>query len=422
MLMLSMTRIMAELLGAGEPMFSIALRQLENASGNQGVDVRLTAEIISKVHHAHKSLGLDPNDTTGEELYSALLSMVEKHDHFLAKRLGADDPEDVQDILRRIRIASSNVHTPKRGWFLKHSVAKRLLKATPPKQVMKALKYRSIDSMIKREPVSELFVAIRVLESPKWQHAFLAKYSKLKPIDFETRDVEVIQFNSERWSKHTEQFVRSNRHNLTHLKELGVIALLPLPIEKMRGIAITVLPLVLHYITEIRLYSAYFKLQQVSPNFGEALVKTLTVDPKEHVNIAGQPLHWRVVNRHFGGYTQMLPEMFEPHVQLEDLEWRKAEAVLYELEPALHFWHAMDFVGSLQGGVPVSFNLMDMAASYVNHLPYEHRAIGHMRQSLWSEICQRYIAQPMLERQVLNQLDTERNKADLFMLKYSGKI
>lgn len=420
--MVSMTRIIGELLGAEEPLFSISMRQLENASGNQGVDVRLTAEIIHKAHHAHKSLGLDPHDTTGEELYAALLALIEKHDTFLARRLGADDPTNVQDVLRRIRIASSNVHMPRRGWFMKHSVAKRLLKATPPKQVMKALHYRSIDSMIKREPVAELMVAVRALESPKWQHAFLAKYKKLKPIDFETRDIEVIQFDAKRWGTSTEAFVRSNHHNLTHLKELGVIALLPLPVEKLPGITVTVFPLVLHYMNEIRLYSAYFKLQQVRPNFGEIVTETLTTDPKEHVNIAGQPLHWRVVNRHFGRYGRLLPEMFEPHVRLEDLEWRKAEAVLYELEPALHFWHDLDFVGSLYDGVPVSYNLMDMAVCYVNRLPYERRAVGHMRQSLWSEVCQRYLAQPMLERQVLRQLDDGRGSADLLMLELSATL
>jgi hypothetical protein len=417
-----MTRVLSELLGAEEPMFGIALRQLEKASGNMGVDVRLTTDIIAKAHAAHRALGLDPQDTTGRELYHALLGMVARHDDFLARRLGATDSEDVADILQRVRIASQNAHIPRKGWFLKHSVAKRLLKATPPRQVMRALHYRSVDSMIKREPVGELMIAIRVLESQKWQHAFLAKYSKLKPIDFEVRDIEVVYLNDERWCGFTEQFVRANHHNLTHLKEMGVIALLPLPIARLRGIAVTVLPLVLHYINEIRLYSAFFKLQQVNADFGDTLVETLTIDPSERINIAGQPLHWRVVHRHFGKYTEMLPEMFEPHVRLEDLEWRKAETVLYELEPALHFWHDMDYVGSLYDAQPVSFNLMDMAANYVNNLPYDRRAVGRMRQSLWSELCQRYVAQPMFERQVLRQLDADRNKADLFMLSYSDKL
>ena len=43
----------------------------------------------------------------------------------------------------------------------------------------------------------------------------------------------------------------------------------------MRGIVITVLPLLLHYFNEVRLYSSFFKLQQVKPEFGGILVDTL---------------------------------------------------------------------------------------------------------------------------------------------------
>lgn len=44
-----MSRLISELLGATEPMFSMALKQLENVSGKPSVDVKLTAEIIEKV-------------------------------------------------------------------------------------------------------------------------------------------------------------------------------------------------------------------------------------------------------------------------------------------------------------------------------------------------------------------------------------
>src|SRR5512141_2571674 len=92
MLMVSMTRVLSELLGAGEPMFSIAMQQLERSSGGYGVDVKLTADIIAKGHAGMRALGLDPRDTTGPELYGALQGMIALHDTFLVKRLGGDDP------------------------------------------------------------------------------------------------------------------------------------------------------------------------------------------------------------------------------------------------------------------------------------------------------------------------------------------
>jgi hypothetical protein len=411
-----MCRTLSEILEAKEPMFKMALRQLERATGDQSLDVRLTAEIIGKAHLKMKSLGLDPNDTTGKELYHALLELVKKHDEFLAKSVGGTDPTDVHDLLPRLKKAVENIKQPKKVWVLKHSVAKKLLKETPPKKVMKQLGYKSIDSMIKREPITEIFGALRFAEDPEWLNKFLAKYKKLCPSDFETRAIKIVVMDPKKWGSITEPFVRKKRHNLTHLKELGVILMLPMPIKHMKGVAITALPLLLHYMNEIRLYSAFFKMQQVKPNFGEILVDTLIADPDHHAVMAGNKIHWRVIQRYFGKLeNEYHPEIFEPHVQPEDLHWRKAEEVLYQMEPALHFWHDMDYVAMMKEGRPISFSLMDIAISYVNDLPYEHRAIYHMRESLWNEIFIRYLGQESLESQVLKQLDNEMIDPDMLL-------
>src|ERR1700741_593270 len=248
-----MTKVLSELLAAEEPLFGMAIKQLEQASGDTSVDVRLTAEIIGKVHMKMRALGLDPRDTTGRELYRALFNLVQQHDRFLAQRIGIEDPEDVAKLLPRIKETVEALDVPKKAWLLKHSVAKRLLKATPPKKVMKQLGYRSIDSMIKREPVGEIFCAIRFLETQQWQDKFIASYKLLKPTDFETRNIEVILLDPKKWSTPANTFVNTKRHNITHMKEIGVVLILPLPVERMPGMTITTLPLVLHYIQEIRL-------------------------------------------------------------------------------------------------------------------------------------------------------------------------
>jgi hypothetical protein len=404
--MVNMSSRISNLLNASEPLFSMAIHQLERASGNPSADVRLTAEIIGKVHMQMRALGLDPNDTTGEELYLALLNLTEIHDTFLAKRIGCDDPEDVQRLMPLILKMVQKIDTHKQTWVLKHSAAKRLLKNTPPKKVMKHLGYRSIDSMLKREPITEIFGALRFAESPEWLNAFIKKYKTLRPTDFENRRIEIIEMNHERWGSLTKEFVHKKRHNITHLKEMGLIVILPMPVERMKGITITVLPLLLHYLNEIRLYSSYFKMQQVKPDFGSILVTTLIADPSHHAVIAGNKIHWRVIQRYFGKLdNESHPEIFEPHVQPEDLHWRKAEESLYRLEPALHFWHDMDYVGHQVGHALISFNIMDLAVSYVNQLPYGRHAVYHFRESLWNELFIRYLGQKTLEDQVLKQLD-----------------
>lgn len=411
-----MCKHLGELLGADQPLFSIGIEQLERASSHPSEDVRLTAEIIGKVHQKTRELGLDPHDTTGRELYHALKDLVGKHDRFIAERLGAEDPTDVNDVLPRLKALIEQIDVPKQAWVIKHSVAKRLLKSAPPKQMMKQLHYRSVDSMLKREPIGEILGALRFTESSEWQKAFLRKYHKLTPQDFEIRDIEFFLLDVAKWGDMSEKFVRQNHHNITHLKEMGVILILPLPVSHMRAISITVLPLLLHYINEIRMYSAYFKMQQVLPTFGKIITETLATDPGNHAIMAAQSIHWRVIHRHFGKARGNHPEIFEPHVQPEDLYWRKAEDVLYRLEPALHFWRDMDFVGTLRHGELISFNLVDVAVNYVNDLAYDSQSVYHFQQSLWNEVFARYMGQPALERQVLKQLDNKIGESDASLL------
>lgn len=405
-----MSKMLSQLLGAKEPMFTMSLRQLEQASGNPSADVRLTAEIIGSIRMKTSELGLDPDDTSPRELHSALLAKIDDHNKRLVRRIGGDDPNDAVKLMPLMRRAWEKVDVDKTCWVLKKSVAKAMLKKTPPTQIMKHLGYRSIDSMIKHENLGEVYGALRFAETPEWLNKFNEQYKTLKPTDFESRKIEVIEMDIERWGDIAAPFIHKKRHNITHLKELGVILMLPITAKaNLRGIAIFTLPLLFHYLQEIRLYSAFFKLKQVEPNFGKVIVDTLIADPSSGAIMSGNKIHWRVIQRYFGKLEkEKHPEIFEPHVQPEDLHWRRAEDMLYDLDPDLGFWRDMDYVGILDTDKrPVTLNMLDVAASYVNDSPYSKRAIYHFRESLWNEIFIRYMGQKNLEEQVLAQLDND---------------
>lgn len=396
------------MLQAEEPLFTLSIRQLEAASGKPSADVRLQSEIIEKIHAGTKALGLDPLDTKGEELYRALLNKVKEHDIHLAKAIGGTNPYKVQEMLPLIKKAVEEVDIPRSCWVLKKSVAKEFLRATPPPNIMERLGYKSIDSMLKKENLAEIYGALRFAEGPEWLNKFNDHYKKLKPSDFETRDIEIVVMPADRWSDICEGFVHKKRHNITHLKELGVIIMLPMTMDELPGITMTDMPLLFHYINEIRLYSAFFKLQQVKKNFGKIIVDTLLADPGNHAVMAGSHVHWRVIQRYFGKLeNEVHPEVFEPHVQPEDLHWRRAEEILYMIDPELKFWKDMDYVGVMYDGRPVTFNLMDVSVSFANETQYGKQAIYHFRESLWNEIFVRYMGQKTLENQVLKQLDNE---------------
>lgn len=408
-----MPNTLSQLLTADEPLFSLAIKDLENASGRTGMDVRLISEIIEKTHQKAAQLGLDARDTTGEELYHALLNKIGENDQHLVRLIGGDDPEAVQTLIPLIKQAVEKLDMPKSAWTLRRSVAKRMLQDNPPKEIMKHLGYSSVESLTKRENLGEIYGALRFAESPGWLRKFNAGYKKLTASDFETRDIEIIVMDRDRWGDIAESFVKKKRHNITHLKELGVILMLPTKLEKLPGITMTALPLLLHYFNEIRLYSAFFKLQQVKPSFGKIIAETLNADVKSAAVMAGSHVHWRVIQRYYGKLeNENHPEIFEPHVQPEDLHWRRAEEILYDMDPELGFWRNLDYVGVMAGNKPVSLNLMDVSMNYCTGAAYEHRAFFHMRESLWNELFMRYMGHHALESQILQQLDNNMIKPE----------
>lgn len=404
-----MSNLLSRLLNADEPLFSLAIKQLENAAGRPSADVRLMSEIIQVSRQKIVQLGLDPHDTTGEELYYALLHKVRIHDEHLAKHIGVKNLADTEDMRRSIKNVLERSKLQRNVWVLKKSVAKRLLHQMPPEKIMKHLGYSSVESMTKRENMSEIYSALRFVESPVWLKRFNKAYKSLQPSDFENRDVEVVVLGRERWGELAKGYIAHKQYCMTHLKEMGVLALLPPDDERIIGFTIATLPMALHYINEMRLYSAFFKLHQVRPDFGKIIANTLNDDRTVAAEMAGNKIHWRVICRHFGRaeHTESdeHPEIFQPHIQPEDLYWRKAEEQLYAIDPELKFWNGLDYVGVDLSEGPISFNLLDASMNYYLAVSYQDRKVTHMRASLWNELYARYLGVSTLKRQVLSQLD-----------------
>lgn len=409
-----MSKLLRNLLAAQEPLFTQSLRQLEQLTGKPAIDAKLTAEIIEKTHGALRSLGLDSNDTTGPELFRALDERVREHNQHLAQALGTSEDSPVKTIVPKLVQAAELADIPKKAWVLKKSVAKDLLREMPPKKMMQHLGYRSLESMFKNENFAELYTALRFSEGEDWLNRYDALFEKnVLPSDFENRQIEIVIMNHDKWVDLAAQFVKKKLHNVTHVKELGVIVVVPMRQTHMRGLTLKTLPLLLHYINEIRLYSAFFKLKSTQPNFGKTIAETLIADTGTGAVVANHHIHWRVIQRYFGRNKQEPIEIFQPHVQPEDLHWRKAEAVLYKLDPELKYWQDMDYVAQLADDHdPVSFNLFDVSFAYSNGENFQHRYFYHFRESLWNELFIRYMGENQLKQQILEQLDNDMIKPE----------
>src|SRR5260221_7470683 len=226
-----MTRVLSELLGANEPMFHQGLTRLEAASGHTSADIRLSAELARATISKLKELGLDPHDTTGMELYAALQQKIKDDDAHLSgvltEKYGADDPLHVL-----IGKTLADVPLQNSCFALKLAVGKRLLSKLPPKQAMKALGYRSFDSMIRREHVLAVFAAAWLLEAAGWRKAMVDSYKKLSAADFEIRPLIIETPQSKHWQALADIVVVQKKHNIISFNEFGALVVLPLPASK----------------------------------------------------------------------------------------------------------------------------------------------------------------------------------------------
>lgn len=401
-----MTRVLSELLGAKEPAFRLGLRQLEQASGCPSEDIRLSTEILHQMQAKLRELGLDPHDTTGPELYSALQERVKQDDAAVQELLGADATET--NLMLRTQRFVETLDIPKSAFVLKGSVAKRLFKKSPPKKAMKQLGYRSVDSMLKHEPVAQLYAAAAIAESAQWQKSFYAQYKQLLPTDFEVRDVRVLAPDAKRWEAFGKVYVDKMKHNILNFRELGAVVMLPLAADTVQGAALTTLLLTIHAINDIRSVSTYLKMHQVRPDFGTIVNQIATSEPYTQASLVGERLPWKLIQRYFARTPHAYnAELFEPHVQPEDLKTEAAEDVLAKLHPRFEFWQDVAHIGLLDGGSPVSLNLTDAALNFCNKLPYEQRIVHYLRDHLWHELMLRYMHQSNLEQAVHEQLSGE---------------
>ncbi|HEX4774642.1 MAG TPA: hypothetical protein VH234_03940 [Candidatus Saccharimonadales bacterium] len=402
-----MTRFLSDSLQAPEPFFRIGLNKLEAANGHPNSDIRLSTEVMRATQAKLRRLGLDPYDTTAEELYHGLLERVKADDALLVKTLRALAATYVSaegEVVAGMIHALKELPESQRTFALKPSSFKAIIKQLPPKKAMKLLGYRSLSSFLKHESSVSILAAARLAENNHWQQRLLDQYKKLKPSDFEDRNITLLQPESVRWRQLAEQAVASDRHNLICLDELGALVFLPLPKEMPPGTVTASLGLALQELNDIRASGTYLKLCQVRPDFGQLVQTVVAEEPQLNSHLLDMSVPWQLIQRYYAGLKQFGQELNEPHLQLEDLAWHPVEKTLAKIEPSLAFWQGSAHLGLLHGGHPVSLNLLDTALSCCNQLPFERRLVHFFQRSLWQELLLGYFKPDSIEQTVLREL------------------
>ncbi len=386
-----MTRFLSTALGARQPLFGQMVSSLERSSGLPAADIQLSSEIAQVVRSKTIELGMDPDDTTADELYTALQDRLSKDETVFHEALGISDSATSEEVLSIVQKYLSK-HEKVSCYALKTATAKRLIKKRAPKAAMKKLGYRSLDSMLRHEAVAHIYAAIQMFESQAWQKTFYDQYAKLKANDFEQREIAVSLPVSKKWSGVCDEYTDENKHNILCFKDLGQVVILPLA-NGINGLALMTFLLSVHYINDIHTYASYLKLQQVNPDFGKVVQESIGSDQLIAALPNGQSVSWRVVQRYYGRTMAggAVPSSFQPHIQ---------DAV----DTRLNFWQGTQYICAVKDDQPVSFNILDIALAKCNELSFRERVVQFGREHLWSELMTRYVHKDNLEENVERQL------------------
>ncbi|MEJ0073558.1 MAG: hypothetical protein WDN27_05830 [Candidatus Saccharibacteria bacterium] len=212
---------MAQLMGAAEPQFKAQLLKLEQAAGLPGTDIRLMMEVVNGTRGKIRELGLDPHDTTGQELYEALKGRLLHDEVQVRAMLNMRAEGTPAAVLEAARNYLDKLALPFDTFVVKQSVMRTLLKKLQPKATMKKLGYRSMDSMIKHEPAAQLLAAASIIESADWQEKRVKAYQKLKASNFEVKRAVFLAPAAKQWPVIASEYTAEHKHNILTIPELG---------------------------------------------------------------------------------------------------------------------------------------------------------------------------------------------------------
>ncbi|MBI1839083.1 MAG: hypothetical protein HYR95_02215 [Candidatus Colwellbacteria bacterium] len=221
-------------------------------------------------------------------------------------------------------------------------------------------------------------------------------YSGFTAADFEERDIEVRVLGPA-WTEIAKKFVAKKHHNLSHLKEFGVIFLNPVA-ESVPGKFLRDFALFLHYFHEIDFYSKLFRKYSTEADFSEKLKSLLRGDVPDVYKISSG--EWIIVQRYLAKENIKDPRLFMPRVNPESMHWSRGESDLTlfaasSQESGLRLWHNLDWVGGLfVNGLEdvVSFDLEDNAMSLVSFMEGKEENFNyHQREAMWTKIFSEYV-------------------------------
>ncbi len=340
---------------------------------------------------------------SAESIYQALAGRLTELDVALYQYL--ERPQLLNPVTcQKLLTTALELAQPPKGFFIKPAKAIAMLEQNPPQELLNHFGYPDVRTLVEQEGLATVVGALRLIQSQEWMHNFFDRaYSDLLAGDFEERPVE-IKILDAKWLGEAGKFVEHKFHNVSHLKEWGVIFIVPLEIDTA-GEMLRVFSLLLHYLNEVPFYSGLFRRFAGRPDFATWVKSLLRGDVLNSEQIKSLSYDWLIIQRYLVKDDPQDPRLFLPHINPEALHWHKAMENLKRLKPLMaaageyfDIWHGLDWVAGQfkkdDASQLVSFNFIDLMLSVVNgneHYNY------HMKEALWNKLFIAHFGKEKLE-------------------------
>ena len=361
-----MASTLAKLLGEAEESLEKTIDKFESLSGYNSEDVRLLADMEHQTRQKIASLGLDPTDTTGEELYQALMAKLNQDLDRIA------NAQNFQKVTGRDEAAARLIQTAEicadrpSVLAIKALAVKKILKTNPPKKLMKHLHYRSLDSLLKRQNLPLVLAVAPALESDSWHKSVARSMAKLSASDFETRQVQFVALSAKQWSD-----IASPAQPITYEPFSATVVVWP----SKKIIGKTNLAAVLQLLQAVEILevdSFYLERYRFAPAFGKIAADVYASDLHKPAIADHSMFGWHDMWRLSTHHQTAIDKVVRVHPAL--LWWKGAEHLVHSATE------------------PVSLNLADNLRCLQAKLNYGQQALQHASDSLKTELLKRYSA------------------------------
>lgn len=408
---------LARILNTTEEVVADLEARLSRVTGESGKFAELVIDNERRVNSALELLELDES-ASAEDVFGSLMGKVAENEQAVRAVMDNPDPSTTDGVKRIIEFAKEISGLPT-GFFLKHEVAVGLLKKNPPEHLLKALNIESVDVLLKEYSLEEVFPSIRFAEKAEWVNTvFFKPFADLTPDDFEEREVAVVTI-PDAFREITDKFAEKKLHHVSHLKELGVIFVMPVADGEhgTDGAVLELLTLVQHYLHEVPFYSRIFRgFAKDAASFTTHLVGALRGDVLDELPEGGDGERFMLIQRYLAKVDPNEPRLAAPHVNPEALHWLLVEEKIENYlndhpEVEFTFWKDLGFLSSdyVFVGHPfkldtvpgqdqlVSFDFIDNVISYNKRVDVGDGFVYHAKEALWNELFYRYVGREKID-------------------------